>query len=65
MLYQMGVEAIGKPVESKNVEEYPLQLADDTDSKQFVWLTEDIFVSVRSIQHSSFSLLSPFSSSCF
>ena len=32
MLYQMGVEAIGKPVESKNVEEYPLQLADDTDS---------------------------------
>lgn len=43
MLYQMGVEAIGKPVESKNVEEYPLQLADDTDSmvQDVTMTTED------------------------
>lgn len=34
MLYQMGVEAIGKPLEPKSHEEYPLQLADDSSSVQ-------------------------------
>ncbi|CAC5396560.1 THTPA [Mytilus coruscus] len=42
MLYQMGVEAIGKPLEPKTHEEYPLQLADDDSSMQNAALaTED------------------------
>ncbi|XP_052061109.1 uncharacterized protein LOC127701283 isoform X2 [Mytilus californianus] len=42
MLYQMGVEAIGKPLEPKNHEEYPLQLADDDSSLRNAALaTED------------------------